>query len=308
MLFLALLVLSTHSSRAELEIWATSVLRQESAFVRAGSGYRLPAEWQSNGGKVAPIFDPLAYAYGHEHSTALLDPVATAMQACAKIDGRLDAEKLKTHRRWQNDKKTKGKQWKTPAALFGVARLVLHRGRELRAALRIDTPREELPTAAEQIAARDRQLAESKRQAAAAQAKLEKQVEAATAWARKSKDAHRKAAGRLQTKIHAVTDARKDERAKVAARSKAERAAATARAREARKRVAAELKEKAEAAAEQKYDTQTVMLKAQVARARARARATEAAAKLSAKRLRRAQSAEARLKELRDAELQAAPE
>eukprot|EP00966_Prymnesium_polylepis_P222293 5142869-Prymnesium_polylepis.1 len=288
-LFFALLVNAKRESVAEQDSWVSDVLEHESAYQQQGAAWQPPSDWLCKGNQVAPIYEPVANAYG-SGTNDLLDQIGKSMQMvehAGQIDG-LNHSRLRKHFEMTQKDKRNPPRWKSLMALFGVARLLHNHGREHRKLLGTEAPLEQLPTAVERAAAAEKARAAAEAQARREKLALEKQVGEATRRARKSEDAHRHAAKRLQLKLKAVSDARKDERKKAAARTKAERAAATARAREARARVAAELKEKAEAAAEQKLDTQFIRLKAQVARARARARATEAAAKQSAKRLRRA--------------------
>ena len=88
-----------------------------------------------------------------------------------------------------NPKRPKGGplRWRTRSAVLGVARLILHHGEQLDEALANNWPREELPTLPEVVGAQTKRIAQ-----------LESQLAAANLEALRVRDAHRKAADRLE--------------------------------------------------------------------------------------------------------------
>ena len=134
-------------------------------------------------------------------------------------------------------------------------------------------------------------------------ARAGKQLEGVAKKAKKAKSAEVKLEKRLRVAINAVTDARKASSRKAKAVSKAERKRRLAQARLWRCHNLEVLKAKAKK--EVAFDINS--LEKKVAAARKRARAKEGAAKLSGKRLKRAQAAEAALNKLQ-ATLEEEPE
>ena len=272
MLFFALLVIAAAPRVDELDAWADNVLSQSHSTA-------VPTEWViSKKVNVPPIYRRVEAAYKACKPNALLDKIGAILQVAPDAGGKVEglrAPQLKHH--FTSKQKDAQKRWKTPAALKVIATLVKRRGVALRRLIHDDTPLEEWQTPREEI----EQLQQQK-------ATAESQLREKTLTLALVTDKHRQAAKRLREKNKAVTDARKDERRKIAGISKAEQK----RRKEQAKAVRAKLAAAAQAKAEQRSAEATAELRKRVAIARKRARDVEDSAKLSGKRLRRAQVAE----------------
>eukprot|EP00966_Prymnesium_polylepis_P334526 7389899-Prymnesium_polylepis.1 len=177
-------------------------------------------------------------------------------------------------------------------ALVDVAELVWRHGPELRAAMqgKLDAQ----PSAAEEL----EQTRRERDQQQLLAEEVRRQKEEAHAEAERAKEAHRKLKERGQEQRKAArAKAAKEKTAAVKSAKDTAKARATERAKEARARLLQQAREKAAAEAAEKQ----AKLQRAVAAARARARKVEAQAKLSGKRLRRAQKAEALTRELQAA-------
>ena len=173
-----------------------------------------------------------------------------------------------------NKKRTE--RWQTGAAIINVARLIWSSGVQLRGLLNIEEPLEAVPTMAESLA-----------KAEALSAQLHSELKGVQGELALLQNAHRMALSRLGEK----TAERKAAVAKVRKEaSERHKAAIKLRAADFRERLKRDRQAAQEAARVQAEGAAATKL----AKARARARAVESSAKLSGKRLRRAQKAEAK--------------
>lgn len=143
--FFALLVISKRPSVAHMNEWVCSVLRYEAYFESRGKA-GLPPDWlPSMKVQVPPIYEYLYHAYaGVEWDTPMLQRIANAMHTMLG-DGQqvnLTPQHLRDHYSRQKAHKSKKPKallhWKTPAALFGVARLIKDRRSEMEQSLNIE--------------------------------------------------------------------------------------------------------------------------------------------------------------------------
>ena len=286
MLFFTFLMLVAEArGNMSCERWASSVLIEDSRYSELGDKYVMPEskEWKSNGS----IFEPMNNAFNGTWYANDLEQIGKAMQAWrgpGRVNG-LDVDRLKKYRRLDlrapsgNSKKPKEgpPRWRTAAAVINVARLIKRFRAELERLLKIEEPLEAVPT-----------IEESYASALALCAQLDSQLKGVQAEKGRVADAHRKAKERLATKAEerraAVKKARAEEREK-------KKDAITKRAADYRER----LKRDRQAAHEAARAAAEEAVADKLARARARARTVESSAKLSGKRLKRAQRAEAKL-------------
>jgi hypothetical protein len=148
-LFLAALVATNGSTAAELDQWASDIWSRHDAYLSKGvAALGLPPNWSST--QKLDIFEPLRLGYTcTEWGSKRLESIRAAMQlweGTARKDG-LDAGRLKSHKQNTNAKK----RWRSLDALFGVAKLLKHQGRQLRKLLKVDELVDELPSTWEQL-------------------------------------------------------------------------------------------------------------------------------------------------------------
>ena len=296
-LAVALLVADGDMSDEDRAAWASQVMRQHRRWQDLGWA-GLPVDWKPTAKvKIPAVFAPIGCVYknpGHERAEA----VVTAIQAW-QGEGRRDGLNTDHLRRYVElepphapppDKKSKvgPMRWKTPAMLFGVAELIQERLADLRAALHLDMPRDQVPSAHATIMALT-----DERDAALVNAAADREAKI-TAQASKRQTAHR-----LKLKNKAATDARKAEHKKMVGLNKEQRRKLMAKVKADRKKVLASLKAAAEAAAAKQASEQTANLRTKYERARAGRH--EQDAKVSRKRLRDVQKLKASLKQLQAA-------
>ena len=166
-----------------------------------------------------------------------------------------------------------------------IADTIKRHRKTLQTLLGLDMEMEELPTAAEVIAERDASIS-----------KLGERNEELQVELTKVKDKERKQADRLKTAGQRKTEAVRAAREKAQAAAK-EKIAAFREKEKERQAKAAQLRAEGLEAA---YADDYASALAKVAKARARARKVETEAKAARQRLKRAQSAEATVKELRE--------
>ena len=300
-LFLASIISCTADSVSEVKDWCQLVLeRHEPAWKEqqrlGGAPWAPPAEWKTPGNAVVgTVLD----AYKASWPRPVLDRIATAMQLWrgrGQQDS-MDADKLNQHRSWAQDKTVK-KQGLFAArirtALIPVARLLKSRGAVLRALLKVEKLVTEVPTAVEALQTAQDELKASQAASQAAQAKLARQLTAAAKEKALVVDKHRKLKESKSIKTTLVMTARTEERKKAAIAKKnwleveqKKMAVRLAEAQERRFQTAC-------SDVQHILDKMTKGLK----KARERARDVEDSAKLSAKRLKRAQVAEEDVNEL----------
>ena len=300
-LFLACILSKHAESVAEVREWCSLILDYHEAAWKdqqaAGGVWNAPAEWKVPGNAAVGM---LSDAYWAEWPRPMLEHVSNAMQSWGvqrgpgggQQDG-LGADRLKKHKAWASEKKVIKQgllKARLLAALIPVARLLKSHGAALRHLLKLDASVELVPTAVEALQAER-----------AAKAALEKQLEAKEVQrlaeqkaAQKIADAHRKLKGERERKRKAVTKARLEERKKAAAAKKVALDLERTKLAERLQAAAVRLEDRARSDV---ADT-VAKLKVAVSKARARAREVEGAAKASVKRLRRAQTAETKAKEL----------
>ena len=238
-------------------------------------------------------------AYGAEHGADMLTHISTAIKGWRGSSGHHDEltpQRLKEHRKWARETRVKKNGLaiaRLHAAVLPIARL--HRSRDgarLRRLLKIDETVNPVPTAVEEL-----------KVAQAANAALAKQLEtqevqraAEQKAAQKIADAHRKLKAARKKKRATVTAARTEEKRRAA---KAKKAALEVERAKLAKRLQAAAERLEEKARADVADT-IAKLKGTVSKWQKRAHNVEDSAKLSVKRLRRAQAAEAYIHRLQE--------
>ena len=293
-LFYALLLCVSGISVERLEEWCKEVLTLETSFNELGAAFKLPTkpEWLISGKKVGSMLSPMNDAYNGTWTEENLERIGAAMQACrgpGRVNG-LSPRRLKSHKaakllgeKQPGSKNAAPARWRTAGILIGVARRVKGAsGIALRKLLKLDVPLAEVPTI-------EMELAEAQAEAM--------RVPKLVVERDRARDSHRKAQARAKTKCRAATDARKAKRRKLAGVSKQE--VQKRRKQAAAARVKIQAAEAAKAAA--KVAADMAAMKVRLAKARKRARDAEGSAKLSGKRLKRAQTAERNARNLQAA-------
>ena len=289
-LFLAGLVATNGSTAAEMDKWASDIWSRHDAYVSKGvAALGLPPNWSCNADKL-DMFAPLKLGYtGTEWSSARLGRICAAMQLWEGKARKqeLDAGRLKSHRQNVNARK----RWKSLDILFGVANLLRHQGKQLRKLLKEDESVDELPSTWEQLV--------NERQATAGALQAKEDALKALGLKKEElirtiKDALRQMKKKSLDGRAAVKQAKEKERSK----AKDSKSKALEKVRDGWKLQRGKVVEKAREMARKESQEEAAKMKSRLAAALARARALKEPARLSTKRLRRAQKAEADLKEL----------
>ena len=278
----ALMLCVTHVGAVKkLETWARAVINEAPQAEALRTAW-VPSWPKSTVYRVSAIFDPICYAYQKVQWTEqALDSIGLAMQAWCD-DGRVDkltGDLLKKYvykprlgapkAGSRRDPPPRYRSW----VIVRVARLLLDRGAGLRRLLELDAGDEEAQPS-HVVIERLGQRVEA----------LEAELRAQQVASKRLQDAWRKAAGRVKTKSKAVTEARRAERAKGAAKAK---------------EVQAEAKRKICEHAATVRDEIGADFSKRLATARAKARTYEKTAGLSVARLKRARDAEHELQATR---------
>ena len=290
-LFWSLLLIRSAKTQGELDKWARDVHVEFSAAGTLKEDWK-PPDTFGKYQQVSAIFAPMVDAMNATWDQAELTAIGTAMRAATWHDGQhdeLDWQRLRDYLKAKprGVRPTKAKKegpprWRTWSIVHVADTIKRHRA-TLRKLLGLDVEMEDVPTSKEVIESQEQQIQE-----------LNGQLEDKSKLLTQSRDALRKAGKRAKEAGARKTKAVRDEREKQQALRKAEREKVVARAREAKGRMQEQLQAAAEARAQRTVD----QLRADLKTARARARKVENSAKLSGKRLKRAQGAEAALKEL----------
>ena len=289
------LVAVVHASRAgELGEWAAKVVKETAEAKAAGVLWKPSLErWPTPFRKPSVVYEPLSKGFNGSWAHDEYDRVRLAMQAWdgpGQIDG-LTVGNIKAYINPKTgqplgaraDAKTKPPpRWRT-WAVVKVAKLIKDHGREFRRLLLLDSQSTPVPTSTERIAAAKAEAAAAKAEAVAAKAEAAK----AKAAAAKIQDAHRKMKERQKGQREAA-------KVKAANHAKVQKEAQKAREKQWRTAMRAKLQEAAQAKAEASVVEELAKQREKISKARARARAVESDAKLSKKRLARAQTAEAK--------------
>ena len=227
-LFCALLLTkdaeSAPDGRSSLEHWSSAVLSEEK------HALELEAAWKPRTDKRTAIdyFGPLERVFKRSWPYAELDTVGLAMQAWRR-DGQYDGLTgellhnylVRTPLACRTCKKTAPpKRWRS-WAVVKIGRLLYESAPALRKLLKLDVASEEAKSLHVVAAERAERISS-----------LEAELEEQHAAAQHVQDAWRKAAGRLKKTHGAVTQARREERAKLSAKLSEERKALKPRARE----------------------------------------------------------------------------
>lgn len=283
----AFLLVCSAADDKEAVAWAEKVLSTAPARTEPAQEQVVLADpwWQRRGKHCALAYEPLRVAIrGTAWQNFELDRVGAAMQRW-RGDGRCDGL---GHSELRSQTRTDSRKLMGPKnahgnsrpryehAIFEVAKLVKQHGKRLRKEGRSDEPPG--PTMAEEIA-------QLKKEAK----KNEADLEVARLNARRAGDSKRQLKSRLIAKRSAVSKARKEERDAAAAKVKAAKAL---RDKQLHKKIDATVERLVDrrVAREQLSNEQRIAeLIKQRARARERARSKEQDAKLSQKRLHRAQ-------------------
>ena len=282
-LFWSLMLCVTHVGTVKkLETWARAVILEAPQAEALRSAWVPSTEkWSKGVFQVSEIFDPIIHAHKVEWREESLHAIALAMQAWCD-DGRVDKLtgillKKYVYKPRLGPAKPESRREPPPRyrswAIVRVARLLLDRGAALRRLLLLDADDEQaLPShvVMERLSLRVELLEAELREQQAASKRLQ--------------DAWRKAANRVKKKCKAVTEARRDERAKCAAMVKEGRADAKRKISEHKATVRDEI---------------GAEFSKRLATARAKARTYEKTAGLSKARLKRARDAEHELEATR---------
>ena len=293
-LFWSFLLVRNASSYGALDKWAKEAHSEYSAATILTSAWKPSERHFGTYMQVSAIFAPMVDVMKISWGLDDLATIGTAMRAATWHPGQhdeLDARRLSDHingeRRGVRPPKSKRQgpqRWRTWSIVL-VADVIKRHRKTLQALLGLDKEMEEVPTAADVIAARDATIVELRDDKAELLEEL-----------RKEKDKLRKAAARnkaaLERKTKAVRSVREQQQEK--ARQKI---AAALEKEKQRLETKGRLIEEGLTA---KYANDYTLALAKVAKARARARKVESEAKLSRKRLKRAQTAEATVKEMEE--------
>ena len=272
-----------------LEKWASAVQVQVKRYPELHTVLPNTSEWRAKGNVVPSMFEPLHHAYtGGGWSTEALTKIGVAMQAWrgkGRING-LHAMHLREHLNHKTGLRAPGPskkpkdgppRWKTAAAVTTVAGLISKHGIALRRLLKLNMPVAEVPTLETEL--------EAARELAAQVPKLKTAL-------KKAKDAHAHSAARLKKQKKGITKA---QRAKL---KKAVKATAARIAEKARLKAAADAERQIAAAGASLAETLAKQT-AKASEAQKRAKKVEGMAKAYAKCLKRAQRAEATVRDLR---------
>ena len=278
---------------ADLQSWAKKVSSYVDEAEMLTVQWTPPEKvWPVNN-SISSMYDPMHAAFSNVCNIDDLGTIAAAMRLwdgpgrCDELDGKmLSNYRLKGYRAVSKNRKKPNEgppRWRSWVIVY-VAELIHRHGRALRRALKLDDMEvDEVPTAHERALTAEARVAE-----------LELDLEALGAQLKKAEEAKRKAAERgklaMQRKREAVAKVRAAEAVKV----KAKIEVATVKLESKTKRAL----EAAEERLEERYEEDTSKRAKQVSVARGRARAVEYQAKQSAKRLKRALAAEAKVTEL----------
>ena len=212
LLLFASLIVTSGVKFADIRAWAASVTHYFPVFQSQGAPGLLPEYRKTNKQHPSGPYQMLATAYKSEWGKQRLDSIGKAIQMWrgpGQHDG-LSFDNLKRHPR-----EVKG-HWELPEALFGVASIRKSNLPKLRKLLNIQEDVEELPEAWEVI---EELQAEKENLGTKLEDMEAEKTTIITDLKKKLKnktDAHAICAKRLKTKNHAVTEARRDERNKVA--------------------------------------------------------------------------------------------
>ena len=272
-----------------LEKWASAVQVQVKRYPELHTVLPNTSEWRAKGNVVPSMFEPLHHAYtGGGWSTEALTKIGVAMQAWrgkGRING-LHAMHLREHLNHKTGLRAPGPskkpkdgppRWKTAAAVTTVAGLISKHGIALRRLLKLNMPVAEVPTLETEL--------EAARELAAQVPKLKTAL-------KKAKDAHAHSAARLKKQKKGITKA---QRAKL---KEAVKAAAARITEKARLKAAADAERQIAAAGASLAETLAKQT-AKASEAQKRAKKVEGMAKAYAKCLKRAQRAEATVRDLR---------
>lgn len=287
----ALLAVRNAERYGKLDTWAREACSEYSAATVLKEQWKPPDRFGKYK-QVSAIFAPIVDVMDRTWGEAELATIGTAMRAASWHAGQhdnLDWRRLSDHIngkrrgvRPPGSKREGPQRWRTWSIVL-VADTVKRHRKALVDLLGLDQKMEDVPTAAQVIAARDATIAE--RDATIAKVKEE---------LTKEKEKLRKAAERNKTALQRKTQAVRSERERQQQKAHEKIAKALEKEKGRLEKKEQLMKEGLEAA----YADDYASALAKVAKARARARKVEAEAKLSRKRLSRAQTAEAKVKEL----------
>ena len=300
-LFLALLVVKNAESAGAASKWAADVLR----FSPSGAVPEVwpppgAPEWAGKGPNAAPLYQTLEKAYKPGWTWPALESICLAIRS---FDGVGQHDNLQPHHlrehikakppgpKLAGAKRAPPVRWKSPAILQ-VARLVKRDGAQLRQLLRLDAPREEVPTLRAQLAEARVQVEQMEAEAAKAKAALLREQ-----GARRSEKSRRLKQKREKKEWRAAQHVKFRQRLATAVTRRRAQVQLQAAARLEREN------ERRERENERREAELGELLKRRaldVARARKRAREAQGEAQQSAKRLQRAKRAEAALKRVRE--------
>ena len=216
----SLLVCGSGQSMGDLNFWARRVLRDECAATEATVQWKPNEKVWPKANSVSSIYSPLVYAFSDvSWSRASLDAVALAMQAwrsAGQYDG-LNGQLLSMYISSPPSAARTSKKSKPPPryrswAVVRVARIIHDHGPKLRELLRLDATTDEARPLVEVVAEQSDEIAAL----AATVRERDATIAERDAAVKKLQDAWRQAAKRLKDKNSAATEARRDERAKLA--------------------------------------------------------------------------------------------
>ena len=298
LLLFASLIVTSDVKAADIRAWAASVMRYFPVFQSQGASGLLPEYRKTHKQRPSDPYQMLANAYKSEWGETRLDSIGKAIQmwrGLGQHDG-LSFNNLKRHPR-----EVKGR-WELPEALFGVASILKSNLSKLRKLLNIQEDLEELPEAWQVI----EELQADKENLGTKLEDMEvEKTGIITDLKKKLKnktDAHAISAKRLKTKNRAVTEARRDERNKLAKKhSRAKEEMKESLRRESEALLEEQLAEKRAALEQEKQVANAVFGENRLYLNTARARAREAETERD-KAWRKLEKVEAELEELKHEE------
>ena len=278
--------------------WAGKVRQDAAGAVELKSQWKpLEATWGPPKKGTSPLFEPMQRAFGAKWHHAELDSIGIAMQYWrgagqhdslreSQFRDYIKAQPIGVRKSQKVSVRDAPPRWRT-WSIVHIADLVWRFGKEMRALVKLDEEPDFVLTSVERIEMLEKRNAQ-----------LEEELDAAKQETLRARDAHRHSAKRLKTASVSKTGAVRQVRAEVKAAAKEELKRRLADAAQSlREKVDAE-KEAEMDKMEEEFDDIIADKEVKLKKARSRARAVEATAGLAVKRLKRAQAAEARVKEI----------
>jgi hypothetical protein len=156
-LLTSLLTIIAAPTVAQLNLWATDVDLEHSRYLEEKEQWEMPVAWRPpSKGKPSAIYEPIIDAFEACPPTETLEQIGKAMRSWRSAGHMAEltpqrirdyfSEKLLGPAPDPSKPKRAPPRWRTPESLFGVAKLVKHRGVALRKLLKLEEERSDLPT------------------------------------------------------------------------------------------------------------------------------------------------------------------